>query len=195
MSETSIHVTARTPASFLWCGGGWKRFQPRWHAGAWWWELGGDWAMGIVDGVTLWGDDVELGIDVDLTAPHAGAVSVGWVVDVQTRRLGPDGLGFEHGVELAVGVDRRAVQVSGRCVGEPRRVVLPAGASTDAPGRLRWVFVEGAISVLWNDVEVWAGRIDPPAPGLLLIGSGADASIEAKARWGNLHVRVGGAPV
>jgi hypothetical protein len=176
-------------ASFAWTGSGYLRWHRVVRDGRWWWELGGDWGQGIVKGLVLRGDERALSFDVDLTNPEAGGVSCAWVTDVLMRRLGPDGLGFEHETELAFGLDRTRVSLSGRAVvGGTATATLAQGEATAQPRTLSLQLSAGRAELLLGGVSKLVAEIGSLRPGLLMMGAGAHGALASKARWTDLAV-------
>ncbi|MEN9796435.1 MAG: hypothetical protein RL653_131 [Pseudomonadota bacterium] len=176
-------------AAFAWNAGAHKRWARVFRGGEWWWELGGDWGQGVAQGLVLAGPVLEVEARVDLSSPTAGGVSWAWAVDVLARRGGVDGLGLEADVQLSVGLSREALEVSGRCVaGGPRKVTLPPGKATSGPRTVSWKVEGGSVRVALDGEPLLEAEVSACLPGVLMLGAGANGSLESNTRVGTITV-------
>jgi hypothetical protein len=179
----------RSEGSFAWNGGAHKRWARVFRHGEWWWELGGDWGQGIVQGIVMAGPRLEVMARVDLSSPTAGGVSWTWVVDALARRSGVDGLGVEHDTQISVGLSRDSIDVSGRCVrAAPHRRPLAPRRATTGPCTVSWSMAHGHLAVSLDGERLIECAVGPCLPGLLMLGAGAHGTRESNARAGEVRV-------
>lgn len=168
------------------CGGAHKRFETVCQLGEWWWELGGDWGLGILDGIVLSRLPLTVSMRFDLSEPGAGGVSWSWVSDVWPRRLGDDGLPFDQRVQLSIHVGRDAIQVSGEGVEMTLRQELTDGRLTAGPKTLECQLHSGDFQLALDGQSIVKGAMKPLQPGMMCLSAGANACRESRARIGEI---------
>jgi hypothetical protein len=184
--------SARQAEGFAWNAGAHKRWARIFRYSEWWWELGGDWGQGVVQGFVL-GEPCRILARVDLSSPTAGAAAWIWAADVLSRRGGIDGLGSEWDEQLAVSLERNGLTISGRCVRDgAQKIALKPGRATSGPCSLVWECRNGTTTVTLDRTERITCHVHQCLPGPLILSARTNGALESNLRFGDIIVEAEG---
>lgn len=169
---------------FLWCCGGYRRWELEERGARRFWQLASDWGQATVAGFVTPRRDFALEVEFDLSQLPQGELAVTLCSRLRVGKLGVDGLQFYATPvgRVHLSQERLTFALDGR---EAASAPGPVELSV-APASLSWcVDAEGTASLRVGNVALTAAGTHPDAPCFLLL-SGNTGAPDPRGRFGEV---------
>jgi hypothetical protein len=189
MTVSTFHP--REVDRFLFCCGGYRRWELIEDEEQWWWRLASDWGLAhIADVLMPVQASIRLQIDVSRDEPGAcpGHGTLELCSRIREGRLGIDGLPFESETRLGVTLERGRIRLGGPDLVEPGVWPLQERQWKDGPITLRLDRMAKQVRLFIDDEQVAEAPLVSAAPALIMVRANSAGMPEAGTRFGTLEV-------
>lgn len=181
----------RESERFLFCCGGYRRWELVEGDGEWWWRLASDWGQAhIADAIVPARSRVTARVDVSRSeagaSPSHGSVSL--CTRIEPGRLGIDGLPFQADVAVSVGLERGRIRLGGTDVAEACVWPLDEHHWNSGPVNLCIERSDTAVTVYVGDESIGTAALTAARPCLIMVSANSAGVPEAGTRFGTLTV-------
>jgi len=171
---------------FLWCCGGYRRWELVARRGQSFWQLASDWGQATIAGLVTPGRGFALTVVLDLSELPAGTLAVALCSRLRPGKLGLDGLPFYSTPEARLVVSQQRVTL--HASGCPEASVEGPTALSKGPVTVRWeVSNEGLGSLFLDGAPFLSGLKHPDVPCFPLL-SGKTAAEDPRGRFGAVRL-------
>ena len=177
----------RETERFLFCCGGYRRWELVEAGGAWWWELASDWGQAHVADLVV-PPSARITARVDVSRPTAAHGSVELASRVRVGRTGIDGLPFAFQRHLAVRLERGRLRLEGEDLAEP--LVQPLAEQYWEKGAvmLEVERTAGHVHIFIEGDQVAEASTLRDGPALVMLTANSAGAPEAGTRFGPVEV-------